>query len=214
MTPPTIKLDHLVVAAATLDTGVAWVRERLGVTVPKGGAHDHMATHNCVGRIGDDIYLEIIAINPDDTPDRTRWFSMDEPSFRARLDREGAFLHHWAVNTSDMAATLSGARHAPGNAMDMSRGNLHWKITVRDDGVLAGDGLIPTVIEWPDIPHPSRNMTNLALKFEVLVLNTKEHDDTRLDLAAVGADHLCSITHSETNTLTAKFTRDGTTVTL
>ena len=70
MTTPVTRFDHLVVAATTLDAGVAWVQARLGVTVPFGGIHDHMGTHNCVGQLTPTTFLEIIAINPDATPDR------------------------------------------------------------------------------------------------------------------------------------------------
>ncbi len=209
MTTPTIKLDHLVVAATSLEIGMAWVKDRIGVDVPRAGAHNHMATHNCVGRIGDDIYLEIIAINPDDTPDRIRWFSMDDPTFQARLTRKGAFLHHWAVNTSDISTTLHAARHTPGDAMAMSRGTLHWKISVRDDGILARDGVIPTVIEWPDIPHPSQQMTDLGIRFEEIAVHTTDPAGTRADLEAIGATHLCQVVEADKNTLSATFTRDG-----
>ena len=214
MTAPRITFDHLVVAAATLDTGIAWVEERLSVTVPHGGAHEHMATHNCVGRIGDDIYLEIIATNPDATPDRSRWFSMDTPGFQQRLNHEGAFLHHWAVASSDIKNTLAAATHAPGDAMAMSRGDLHWQISVRDDGLLARDGLIPTVIQWPDIPHPSRNMVDLNLNFEGLELRTVDVKGTTADLLAIGAQSLVSVISDDANTLKAKFNKDGKTLEL
>jgi hypothetical protein len=38
-------LDHLTVAALTLDEGVEHVRPSLGVVMPPGGAHPLMGTH-------------------------------------------------------------------------------------------------------------------------------------------------------------------------
>jgi hypothetical protein len=38
-------LDHLTVAALTLDEGVEHVRRSLGVVMPPGGAHPLMGTH-------------------------------------------------------------------------------------------------------------------------------------------------------------------------
>ncbi|MEL7543748.1 MAG: VOC family protein, partial [Pseudomonadota bacterium] len=146
---PRVQFDHLVVACDTLEIGVDWVRERIGVTVPTGGQHARMATHNHVGRIGENIFLEIIAINPHDKPERTRWFALDTEEVQAQLTRDGAFLHHWVVNSSDIAATCADAEHDPGPPIPMSRGTLNWQIAVRADGVLARNGLIPTVIEWP-----------------------------------------------------------------
>ena len=40
------ELDHIVVAARTLDEGRAWALETLGVEAVGGGRHDGLATHN------------------------------------------------------------------------------------------------------------------------------------------------------------------------
>ena len=59
-----LTLDHLAVAAVTLLDGVAAVEEALGVSLAGGGEHPLMGTHNRL--IGlDDVYLEVISINPD-----------------------------------------------------------------------------------------------------------------------------------------------------
>jgi hypothetical protein len=59
-----LALDHLVVAAATLPEGVAHVERLLGVEMSAGGQHVFMGTHNAVLRLGNDCYLEVIAIDP------------------------------------------------------------------------------------------------------------------------------------------------------
>ena len=56
-------LDHLMIAARTLDEGAAYVRERLGVEVLPGGRHETMGTHNRVLSLGGGVYLEVIAID-------------------------------------------------------------------------------------------------------------------------------------------------------
>lgn len=209
MEPPVTRFDHLVVAAATLDVGVAWVQDRLGVTVPFGGIHDHMGTHNCVGQLTPATFLEIIAINPDATPDRTRWFSMDDPVFHARVSAEGAFLHHWVINSTDINATLTAAKHNAGPAMNMSRGSLSWQISVRDDGHLPRDGILPTVIQWPDIPHPASRMDDLGLQLTDLKVHSSDPNETRRELIAMGADDFCSLHRGANNHLSATFIRDG-----
>ena len=45
--PPHV-LDHLVVAADTLEQGVAWCEATLGVRPSAGGQHVFMGTHNRV----------------------------------------------------------------------------------------------------------------------------------------------------------------------
>ena len=73
------RLDHIVIAAADLDSGADYVNEKLGVDIPPGGRHEMMGTHNRVMSLGNDIYLEVIAINPDmDSPQCPRWFGLDD----------------------------------------------------------------------------------------------------------------------------------------
>src|SRR6478735_419898 len=71
------RIDHLVVAARTLDQGVQWCEATLGVTPGAGGEHPLMGTHNRLLRIATvqypRAYLEIIAIDPAaQTPSRRR----------------------------------------------------------------------------------------------------------------------------------------------
>ena len=47
-----VAVDHLVVAAATLDEGVAWCERTLGVTPAPGGKHALFGTHNRLLAIG------------------------------------------------------------------------------------------------------------------------------------------------------------------
>ena len=46
-------LDHLTVAALTLEEGVAHVQRALGVVMPRGGSHPLMGTHNHLMQLGD-----------------------------------------------------------------------------------------------------------------------------------------------------------------
>lgn len=214
MSMPQVNFDHLVVAARDLDEGVAWVQDRLGVTVPFGGVHAHMGTHNCVGRLTETTFLEIIAINPADTPDRPRWFSMDTTAFQNRINAEGAFLHHWVINSSDIEASLATASHDAGPAIAMRRAALEWQISVRPDGVLPEDGILPTIIQWPDIPHPAAKMGDLGLKLAGLDVLTRNPKGIARDLAALGADGFCTVHAADMPGLSARFTKDGRTVTL
>ena len=59
------KIDHFAIGTQSLDEGVAALQETLGVTVPRGGKHDAMSTHNCVMQSGNESFLELIAIDPE-----------------------------------------------------------------------------------------------------------------------------------------------------
>jgi hypothetical protein len=48
---PSSTVDHLVVAADSLEQGVKWCEETLGVTPGPGGQHPLMGTHNRLLRV-------------------------------------------------------------------------------------------------------------------------------------------------------------------
>src|SRR5262245_56050439 len=95
--PSRCHIDHLVVTAPTLEAGAEHVERVLGVPLQKGGAHDRMGTHNLLLRLGDSLYLEVIAPDPAaPPPSRPRWFELDGP--RAAEPRLAA----WVARTSDI----------------------------------------------------------------------------------------------------------------
>ena len=144
-----IEFDHLVIAAAVLDDGIEFARRTYGLEIPLGGKHDMMATHNAVGRIGPDTYLEVISIDPAaPSPSRTRWFSLDDPANRRRLENDGPRVAHWVCRTDDLAGIVEQCSHDIGRILSLTRGSLAWQIAVRDDGLLFEDGLFPTIIQW------------------------------------------------------------------
>lgn len=61
VTTPRSFLDHITVTAFSLEAGAAFVSETLGVAPQAGGEHPRMATHNLLLRLGDAMFLEVIA---------------------------------------------------------------------------------------------------------------------------------------------------------
>jgi len=145
-----------VLATRDLDAGAAWLEDRLGVALESGGRHERMGTHNRLLTLGEDFYLELIAIDPAAAaPGRPRWFGLDVPE---TLPVEGARLIHWVARCDDIAAAVAACSHVPGEILDMARGDFRWRITVPADGSLPGDGLLPTLIKW-DVPfHPAQRL--------------------------------------------------------
>jgi hypothetical protein len=185
-----IALDHLVVAAQTLSAGCAFIEAQLGVLPQPGGQHVAMGTHNALVGLGPGEYLELIAIDPEgEKPARPRWYDLDEPRMRAAL-AEGPRLIHWAAQTDDIDAVKARSRIDLGPVNPMTRGNLHWQLTIPDDGHLPGAGLIPTLIQWPSGTHPSNRLLDSGIR---LVTLAGEHPDP----AAIRAG-LVSLQLSET----------------
>jgi len=150
-------LDHLVVAARTLEEGGAWVEARLGVAPVPGGKHATMGTHNRLLALGRGQYLEVIAVDPAAaTPERPRWFGLDSNAMRARL-AAGPALIHWVVRTDDLEAALADYPEAV-DVLDFERGNFRWRMGVPRDGRIPCDGQCPTLIQWEDGAHPSETL--------------------------------------------------------
>jgi len=155
-----VEVDHLVVAARNLDEGTDYVFETLGVRPEGGGVHGMMGTHNRLVRLGVSCYLEVIAIDPDaPEPSRPRWFELDTESMWQRL-RKKPRLITWALRTDKMADLYRRNNHVLGRMEPMSRGNLHWELTLTEDGHLPGGGVIPFLIDWKQSTHPATAMAD------------------------------------------------------
>lgn len=173
----TARLDHIVVIADSLDQGVAWCRETLGVEPGPGGEHALMGTHNRLLRVATvdypRAYFEIIAIQPGREPQggRRRWFDMDVAAVQQSVKEEPR-LAHFVANVPDIAQALHawnalGIDRGPAlRASRMTpRGLLEWQIAVRDDGQRLFDGMLPTLIQWGEThPVPSMPECGVALQ--------------------------------------------------
>ena len=159
-----MELDHLVVGAANLEEGVAWCERVLGVPPGPGGKHALMGTHNRLLNISSPhfprAYLEIIAIDPEaPPPGRARWFDLDQPTLREAL-APGPGLIHWVSRVPNLDAALANWRGEgvdAGEAVEASRGNLRWRIALREDGRRLRREALPVLIEWGEA-HPTDGM--------------------------------------------------------
>ncbi len=147
-------LDHIVITAPTLQTGVEYVEQVLGVRLQTGGKHPRMGTHNCLLKLGEKLYLEVIAINPNaSAPNRSRWFQLDHPDLS-----QAAQLTTWVARTNDINSASAALPKSFGKIESMSRGTMNWLITIPEDGSLPLQGVIPTLIQWPNAVHPTTKL--------------------------------------------------------
>ncbi|MDP3821911.1 MAG: VOC family protein [Burkholderiales bacterium] len=176
----TLALDHLVLAARTLDEGVAWCEATLGLRPEAGGQHVFMGTHNRVFGIASSAfprsYFEIIAIDPSlPAPKRARWFGLDEPPLQAAL-ADGPRLVSWVARCNGIEATRLTLRAAgidcgvvEAAERATPRGLLRWKISLRADGHRLLGGAAPALIEWGDV-HPTDAMPASGIELQTMRL--------------------------------------------
>ena len=183
------QIDHLVIVANTLEQGVQWCEDTLGITPGPGGEHALYGTHNRLFKIASPAnpmaYCEIIAINPSAVrPKRacpTRWYDMDNPVLQKAVAKAPRLVH-FIVNTPDikaarMAIRMQGIDRGP--AIHASRrtnkGTLNWQISVRADGQRLFDGCMPSLIQWgkpeatePLKLHPRNTLTRSGVTLQSL----------------------------------------------
>jgi hypothetical protein len=205
------QIDHLVVMAASLDDGVQWCEDTMGITPGPGGEHEKYGTHNRLFKIASPqfplAYFEIIAINPLAViPKRaqvTRWFDMDNLTLQKAV-AQGPRLVHFVSSTEDVKA----ARHVlrtqgieRGQVVHASRqsskGTLNWQITVREDGERLFNGCMPTLIQWgkPDATeplrlHPRNSLPRSGVTLQSLSLTHPSGAKLQAAFDAIGLTHI------------------------
>jgi len=169
------QIDHLVVAATSLEQGVQWCEALFGITPALGGEHALFGTHNRLFKIATPkfsmAYFEIIAINPEAVRSKKtttlhphRWFDLDNPELQKSISKEPRLIHFVAstpdIKAARMALRMEGIDRGPAIHAERqtSKGLLHWQISVRADGQRLFDGALPTLIQWgkPDATEPLR----------------------------------------------------------
>lgn len=143
-----LKLDHLTVIAPTLSEGVAHVRNCLGLDVPFGSRHEYMGTYNHRLQLGNSVYLEIVALDPDGfDPGRARWFGVDDyAQVRADWD-EGRRLRSWVANTGAIDDVLKTHPAIFGEKISLPTTDPTFAFTIPKDGSLPLDGAAPSIID-------------------------------------------------------------------
>ncbi len=196
----TAHIDHLVIAASTLDEGVTWCEQTLGITPGPGGEHPLMGTHNRLFSIASPdfpkAYFEIIAIEKGAAcahqQGLKRWFDLENEALQHQLAQSGPQLIHFVASTPDTAPAIQALGQLGldrGELLEASRmtphGLLSWKITVRADGQRLMNGTLPTLIEWTGM-HPTDNMAVSGVSLQSLSARQPHAGALQAAYAAIG----------------------------
>lgn len=193
---PASVVDHLVVAAATLEQGAQWCEATFGITPAAGGSHPLMGTHNRLVRLAGQqysrCYLEIIAIDPGAAaPATARWFDLDQPGLQAAVQRQPRLVHFVARCTDARGAAMALRERGldPGGLVGAQRqtpgGTLQWDITIRADGQRLCHGTVPALIQWRG-SHPTDTMPESGLQLLGLTARHPRVEEVQAAHAAIG----------------------------
>lgn len=171
-----LTLDHLTVIAPTLREGVDHVRACLGLDVPSGTRHDYMGTHNHWLQLGDGVYLEIVARDPDGAdPKRSRWFGLDdEDQVRSDWDA-GRRLRGWVAATTSIEALVD-AHLAFGEVVGLPPSDPVFAFAIPRDGSLPFGGALPSLIDHWENPTSVADIPDLGARLRSFTLEHPEPD--------------------------------------
>lgn len=200
-------LDHIVITAPSLASGVEYVRGILGVAPGPGGEHPRMGTHNALLKLGATTYLEVIAANPAaPRPAQPRWFELDRlpPDASPRLAA-------WVARSSDLKTVAVSSPIPLGKVEAATRGDLAWNITMPAGGGLVEGGVVPMVIQWTSGSHPAGRLPDVGLSLETLELFHPRPEAIESVLRWMGFEGTATVQRGEEPKLRARVrTADGT----
>jgi len=143
------KLDHVVIAANTLEEGTSYIENKLHIKLSEVGYHSDMGTHNRVVKISKSVYLEVISVDPNCVDLKSkRWFNLDNLKLQSKL-RNSPRVIGYVIENGD---TKILKYYEP--FFSVSRGEYKWKFAMPriNSSILADQfylsGIIPSLINW------------------------------------------------------------------
>lgn len=182
-------LDHVAIAAEDLASAEAALTATHGLRFQGGGQHMDMGTHNRLIGLGPAEYLELIAPCPDiPAPAQPRWFDLDRFSGAPRA-------RAWVCAVADLDAAVAQIPFTVGKIWNLGRGDLRWRMTIPENGILPFDGLFPALIEWQSGGHPAARLDEVNTRLSAVALETPQAEALRRALAPMFNDARLTISH-------------------
>lgn len=149
-------IDHIVYGVENLEKGMEQLFQITGVHPVMGGKHLEYGTHNALLGLGQEIYLELIALDPENRDVANKWMGIELLNSPKVI--------RWAMKSEDIimqANILSGYKPDLGIIRDGRRrrpdgSELSWKLTLPESN--SEVEICPFLIDWGDSPHPADNL--------------------------------------------------------
>ncbi len=172
------KLDHVVLGATTLEEGTDFVENILQTKLSDIGYHKDMGTHNRVIKISNQVYLEVVAIDPkiNDLKNR-KWFNLDNSNLQLKLKKSPQIIGYVIENNNKILFKY----YDP--FFEASRANYRWQFAMPSynnnnlDIEIVETGIIPSIITWEKdkpIYQMEKNQFELV-RLEILLSKTQKH---------------------------------------
>ena len=202
------KLDHIVLGAVTLEEGTEYVERILQAKLSNVGYHKNMGTHNRVIRISNEVYLEVVAIDPKiKNIKNKKWFNLDNLNLQSKLKKSPQIIGY-VIEKKDMSISKY---YDP--FFEASRANFRWQFAMPTsknnilDSQIIETGVIPSLISWKSekpIHQMKKNQFEL-ISFEIEIPKNKQQFNTFLkDFGVIEYVSVSSITKLNSSILKLK----------
>lgn len=167
------KTDHLVYCVPNLEEAMDSLSKKIGVPIVYGGKHPNHGTHNALTGLGDGAYLELLAIDPENT-------EIQGPKWMGLSLVDSPTLSRWALKSSDIKKDVTILNEFGKNDRKIITGSRR-----RSDGTLLRWEMleplptpkisaIPFFVDWKDSPHPTTSLPNECKLVEIRVPDLKK----------------------------------------
>lgn len=164
-------IDHVIYAAPDLEPAIAEFTRRYGIAPSPGGRHIVFGTRNALVGLTKNMFLEIVAIDPQqDVPANRRFLALDTtstPSFAGWCARASRPLEETVAIARGVGCDL-------GEILSMSRSRpdgttLSWTVTSPFAG--REGGVLPFYIERGSAPNPASSLPPLLTLVSLTVIH-------------------------------------------
>lgn len=173
-------IDHLVVAAPTLEEGSHWAHKLFDIQPEPGGIHQGLGTHNILLGLGDSCYLEIIAPDPKQNDIPKHWIPADNYIMPQLIG--------WASPSKNILSLKDAVPDTLGDVSLMSRqkpdgSTISWSMSYPRFDLF--NGLLPFLIQWPPGLHPGKNLKQIGTIIQFQLYHP-EHENLEKQLDQMG----------------------------
>jgi hypothetical protein len=181
----TLRLDHFICGGRDLDAMMTTFQSLTGVAAGRGGRHPGLGTHNALASLGDDVYFELLAVDPTQRDSLAgtmggRIDAFEAPRlFAYMMKGEALERQHEVLTRHGIGADLFDASRTTTDGR-----TLRWRLLVPHDNAF-GD-CVPKFIDWKDTVHPATTSAP-GCRFESFELGHPEAERLNTLLGELGA---------------------------
>lgn len=161
-------IDHIVYCCLNLEETMRDLFQQYGIESIYGGKHVEQGTHNALVNIGNNCYLEILALDPENTQDfDARWMGVDVIE-QPRVTR-------WALKSDDIQRDVISLKNK-----NPLLGNIKTGMRRKEDGSILKWQLsmplaqpkieaLPFLIDWQGSVHPTAGIEQSTSLHRLLI---------------------------------------------